>query len=105
MANVKAHFFLPLQDNDGRKLGAEMEDVKASVYAAFGGWTSTGRVQGTYRMADGSQAADKCRAFMVVLDESRLPELEQILRSFKERTLQEAIYLEVQRYIDIRFIR
>jgi ribosomal protein S21 len=41
---------------------------------------------------------------VVVLDESRVPELEQVLREFKAKTTQEAIYLEIQRDVDVRFI-
>ena len=34
----------------------------------------------------------------------QVPELEQVLRDFKSRTLQEAIYLEIQRDVDVRFM-
>jgi hypothetical protein len=30
--------------------------------------------------------------------------LEQVLREFKSKTLQEAIYLEIQRHVDVRLI-
>jgi hypothetical protein len=39
-----------------------------------------------------------------VLDEARLPELEQVLRDFKDKTLQEAIYLEILWDVEVRFI-
>ena len=55
-------------------------------------------------MADGSQALDESGAYVVILDESRLPELEQVLRDFKGKTLQEAMYMEAQREVDIRFL-
>ena len=42
--------------------------------------------------------------YMVFLDEERLGELEQVLQDFKTRTLQEVVYLEVQRGVDIRLI-
>ena len=41
---------------------------------------------------------------MVVLEEDRVPELEAVLREFKAQTLQEAIYLEIQRGVEFRFL-
>ena len=52
----------------------------------------------------GQSPLDESGAYKVILDESRLPELEQILRDFKAKTSQEAIYLEIQRDVDVRFI-
>ncbi len=74
------------------------------MYVRFVGWTLWGYVKGAYRMADGTQALDESEAYVVILDESRLPELEEDLRDFKSRTLQEALYLEVHRDVDVRFI-
>jgi hypothetical protein len=39
MAQVKAVFLLPLFDNDGRSLRAEIDEVCAKVYGLFDGWT------------------------------------------------------------------
>jgi NADPH-dependent ferric siderophore reductase len=47
---------------------------------------------------------DVCNSYMLVTDEARIPELEAILREFKAKTTQEAIYLEIQRNVDVRFI-
>jgi hypothetical protein len=104
MAKVKALFYLPLRDNDVRDLTAETEELRTDLYIRFVGWTFLGYVKGAYRMADGTRALDESGAYMVILDESRLPELEQVLRDFKAKTLQEAIYLEIQRDVDVRFI-
>jgi hypothetical protein len=104
MAKVKTVFYLPLKDNDGRDLAAEIEDVRTELYVRFVGWTFLGYVKGAFRMADGTPALDECGAYVVILDESRVPELEQVLRDFKGKTLQEAIYLEIQRDVDVRFI-
>jgi hypothetical protein len=105
MDQVKAVFYLPLRDNDGRDLTAEAEAAKSELYVRFAGWTFLGYVKGTYRMADGSQSLDESAAYLVVLEETRLGELEQILREFKNKTSQEAIYLEIQRDVEVRFIR
>ena len=102
---AKATFFLPLVDNDGRDLGAGHQVVRKRVYALFDGWTFLGYVEGVFRMADGTQALDRSAAYVVVLDEGRVGEMEGVLREFKATTSQEAIYLEVQRGVDFRFLR
>ena len=102
---MKAVFYLPLRDNDGRDLTTEAEAVKTELYVRFAGWTFLGYVKGAYRMIDGSQSLDEAASYLVVLEEVRLGELEQVLREFKEKTTQEAIYLEVQKDVEVRFIR
>ena len=104
MAIVKAMFFLPIQDNDGRDLAEEIEDTLDRVYSQFGAWTWQGNVRGTFRMADGSRSDDTNAAYMIFLDEDRISELEQVLRDFKARTTQEAILLEIQRDVELRLI-
>jgi len=42
MADVKATFCLPLKDNDGRTLAAEIGLVEDACFEAFGAWTLTG---------------------------------------------------------------
>jgi hypothetical protein len=46
MADVKATFYLPLKDNDGRSLTAEISAVEDACFEAFGAWTLTGYFQG-----------------------------------------------------------
>jgi hypothetical protein len=104
MAVVKAVFLLPVQDNDGSDLTAAIDEVRNRLFALFGGWTLEGSVSGSFRMPDGSEKIDVCAKHMVFLDESRLPELEQVLRDFKAKTTQAAIYLEVQRDAEIRLL-
>ncbi|MBW3539384.1 MAG: hypothetical protein KY476_03870 [Planctomycetes bacterium] len=104
MAEVKALFYLPLRDTDGRDLAVEIEVLETELYVQFAGWTFQGYVKGAYRMADGTQVLDESAAYVVVLEESRIAELEQVLRVFKGKTLQEAIYLKIHRDIDVRFL-
>jgi hypothetical protein len=104
MSQVKALFYVPLTDNDGRDLALEIADLEAVLYLRFAGWTSTGYVKGAYRMADGTPSLDTRASYVLILDEARLPELKEVLREFKSRTLQEAIYLEISRDIDVQFI-
>ena len=73
-------------------------------FVGVAGWTFQGYVKGAYRMPDGTQALDESAAYFVVLDETRIGELEGLLRQFKSRTLQEAIYLEIQRDVEVRFL-
>jgi hypothetical protein len=105
MSKIKAVFYLPLRDNDGRPLSAEIDDLEADLYLRFVGWTFLGYVKGVYEMADRSRALDESAAYAVVTEEERIGELEDSLRVFKKQTLQEAIYLEIQRDVDIRLIR
>ncbi len=105
MSQVKAVFYVPLKDNDGRDLAAETEELKTELYVRFVGWTFLGYVKGAWRMADGSQALDESGAYFVILDDTRLAELEQVLKDFKGKTLQEALYLEIHRDVEVRFVR
>ena len=104
MAQVKATFYLPVADNDGRPLLREIQAVRREVFDLFVGWTFLGFVKGAFLMTDGTMVIDESEAYMVVLDEDRVFELERVLAEFKMKTLQEAIYLEINRDIDVRLI-
>src|SRR5437899_151788 len=96
MSTVKAVFYLPLRDNDGRELRLEIDDVELEMVFRFGGWSLTSVVKGMYLMADKLPVFDDLNAYAVVTDESRLQELRDLLLDFKAKTIQEAIYFEVQ---------
>ncbi|HUR55827.1 MAG TPA: hypothetical protein VMZ71_16945 [Gemmataceae bacterium] len=104
MAQVKLVFYLPLRDNDGRELRQEIADTELELVSLFDGWTFTGVVKGMWLMADKSPAYDESNSYAVVTDESQIPTVEAILRDFKARTTQEAIYFEVQYNTDVRFL-
>ena len=104
MAKVKAAFFLPLRDNDGRELDGEIKAAEVELYATVVGFTRSGDVTGAYQMADGTIAEDQSRSYFVVLDESRLEEVKDVLRRFKAKTTQEALYFEVQYNTVVDFI-
>jgi hypothetical protein len=104
MALAKAIFYLPIADNDGRELVYEHEETRWVVYDLFDAWTYIGQVEGIFRVADGSHAMDRSAAYVVIIVEERIPELEHLLRAFKARTKQEAIYLEIQHGVDFRLI-
>ncbi len=98
-------FFIPIKDNDGRDLTAEKDDLEMELYLRFVGWTFLGFVKGAYRMTDGTRVLDEHRSYAIILDESRLPEVEDVLREFMDQTTQEAIYLEVQYNVEMRLVR
>ena len=104
MSMVKATFYLPLADNDGRNLAAEISDVEDRCYELFGAWTAAGFFKGAWRMGTGQRRIDTSAVYVVVIEEAQVKLLVELLREFKSRTTQEAIYLEVERDVDVRFI-
>ena len=104
MANVKATFYLPLKDNVGRDLGAEISQVEDRCFIEFGGWTQLGFFKGAWRMVDGERRFDTCAVYSILLPASRIVDLELILCDFKVAALQEAIYLEIEHQVDVRFL-
>lgn len=104
MAQVKATFYLPLKDNDGRDLDEEIAEVEDRCFIAFGAWTQLGFYKGVWRMESGQRAIDTSAIYSIILAEDRLEELEVILRDFKARTSQEAIYLEIEHHVELRLL-
>src|SRR5947209_3989871 len=104
MATVKATILLPVEDNDGRDLASEIEETRNQLYLVFRAYTSEGLVQGAYKMADGRQASDLLQEFILLVDESLLSALEEVIRGFKAKTTQEAMYLEIQHGVEFRLI-
>ena len=96
--------FLPVRDNDGRDLTVERQAAEEDLFFIYLGWTFLGMVQGAYRMTDGTRSIDDHRAYAVITDEAGLIEIEAVLRRFKSKTAQEAIYLEVQYNVEMRLI-
>src|SRR5262245_22827276 len=104
MATVKAILLLPVKDNDGRGLAAEIQEVRTRLWVAFAAYTDEGVVEGIFRMTDGSPALDNSRKITLFLDESAIAELEAILLDFKRQTIQEKMYLEIQHAVELRLI-
>jgi len=105
MAKIKAIFYVPLWDNDGSSLRTKIDDLEFQLYVHFVGWTKHGIATGAFQMADGSRSDDTHLVFYLVLDDSRVTELESLLLQFKKGTLQESIYLEIQRDVEFRFLK
>ncbi|MBM3992637.1 MAG: hypothetical protein FJ303_00545 [Planctomycetes bacterium] len=104
MAKIKAIFYIPICDNDGRNLDDEIDELEFDLYAEFIAWTKNGMIAGTYQMPDGSRSDDVHMVYSIFMDESRLKDLENILLAFKAKTTQESIYLEIQRNVEVRLI-
>jgi hypothetical protein len=104
MTQVKLVFYLPLRDNDGRTLYAEIADAEQELFNRFAGWTMVGVVKGMYMMADKTPAFDEGNAYELVTEDTRVSEVETILLAFKARTTQEAIYFEIIRNTEVRFL-
>lgn len=104
MAQVKLVFYLPLRDNDARELRPEIDEFELDLGLRFGGWSMVGVVKGTYLMADRTLSYDESNAYELVTDESRAEEVRDLLRAFKAKTTQEALYFEVQYNTAVEFI-
>lgn len=104
MAQVKLLFYLPQRDNDGRDLEAEIDELELDLLTRFGGWSMIGVIKGMYVMADKTPAYDESNAYEIVTDGSRAEEVRGLLRAFKAKTTQEALYFEVQYNTAVEFI-
>jgi hypothetical protein len=104
MAKVKVVFFVPVKDNDGRPLQAEIDDLEMELTIHFVGWTFQGYVRGYFRMADGTPSMDVSASYFIGMERSRLDEVVAILQNFINKTLQEALYLEIHDNVEFRFV-
>jgi len=104
LSRLKATFYLPLKDNDGRDLSAEIAEVEDRCFLLFDGWTLVGYFKGAWRMQTGAQSIDTSAVYHVILEEKQLQALEDLLRDFKAKARQEAIYLEIEHQVDVRFL-
>ena len=50
---LKATFYLPLKDNDGRDLSEEIARIEEACFLDFGAWTLSGYFKGVWRMQSG----------------------------------------------------
>ena len=104
MAQIKATFYLPVKGNNGEDLQSEIAAVEDLCFEKFSGWTMSGYFKGTWRMETGEKSLDTSAVYQVILDKTDVPELEKILQRFKAQTSQEAMYLELDRNVEVRFL-
>lgn len=101
---MKATFYLPLADNDGRDLSNEIQEVEDQCFIAFGALTQMGLFKGLWRTETGVRKIDINAIYMVILDDNGLDELKAIRKRFKAKTTQEAVFLEVSRDVETHLI-
>ncbi len=104
MKHVKATYYLPLADNDGRSLAAEIAEVEDAVFDSFGSWTLSGFFKGVWRMESGERKFDTSAVYVVILERSQVEKLRAILMRFKQKTVQEAIYLEILEGVELTLV-
>ena len=104
MEKVKAVFYLPKLDNNGRSLKTEIKELEMELTLRFAGWTCQGYVTGHYRMADGSSAKDVNASYFVIMEKARIDELKELLHGFIKKMQQEAIYLEIQKEVEFYLV-
>ena len=80
------------------------DDLEMDLTIHFVGWTFQGYVRGYYRMADGKPCMDVSASYFIAMERSRIDELVEILKTFINKTLQEALYLEIHDNVEFRFI-
>lgn len=104
MAEVKATFYLPVRDNDGRDLSTEVDRVEDRLFDSFGTWTRVGLFKGAWRMKSGERKLDTSVVYTVIIDEGELPQLREILQEYKSSTTQEVILLELVHDVDVELL-
>ncbi|HZZ77708.1 MAG TPA: hypothetical protein VFE62_04260 [Gemmataceae bacterium] len=93
----RATLLIPLTFNDGtivpRPMLAAME---REIFLTFQGWTLVGEVKGAYQMQQtGQKNIDRLLHVWVVLEESDIPKLRDMIARFGTTLGQVAMYLEI----------
>lgn len=92
----KVTLLIPLTFNNGAPVPQEILDtVYTELYTMCGGLTVTGKVQGSYRMADGTRQNDILEQVWVVVDELELAALKALVAKFGSMLGQETMYFEI----------
>src|SRR5207248_2649382 len=92
----EAIVLIPLAYNDGTKIAHDiLKSIYAEAYAKFSGWTLEGKVTGAYRMQTGQRVVEKLQKLSIILPESQLRELEQMVARWAALLLQEVILPKV----------
>jgi hypothetical protein len=100
----EAIVLIPLTYNDGTEIPREtIESISDEVYVAFNGWMIKGTVKGAYRMQSGVKRVENLLEVSIVLGESLLPELEEMVGRWAARLGQETILLKITDYV-VKFV-
>ncbi len=95
MKKKKCLFLIPTSYNDGREVPpAVMDRILEDLDRNFDGYTVDSVVQGMWRMENGDVAKDRSLKIWMVIDETEVPLLKQLIKKFAKVLEQEAIYFE-----------
>jgi hypothetical protein len=95
---------IPLTYNDGSQVpeGA-IETMQEQIYAAFGGWTIEGTVQGAYRMQSGEKRVEHSLKVSIIMDESEIDELEAMVAGWCGELGEETMLLKITDFV-VKFV-
>ena len=99
---VKRTVVLPIRDNDGRRLTAELAECERELLRVAGGFTKTAS-SGAWVGAGGRTYRDRSRQYSIVLDPGSDAELVAMLPDWARRLRQEAIYTD-RAIVDVEFM-
>lgn len=93
----RATLLIPLTFNDGSAIPRPtLAAIEHEIYLTFKGWTLVGEVKGAYQMQQsGQKKVDRLLHLWVVLEETEIPLLKQMVARFAATLGQETMYLEV----------
>lgn len=108
-SSVKVTFVIPQKDNDGRDLYDEIVCLETDLTNLLGGFTKTACVGGWLNdgkcvVVEGGYTYFVGVSGNPVEREEAVKKVVTCLRWFKSRTLQEKIYLDVCRCVQVRFV-
>src|ERR1700736_6067378 len=92
----KVILLIPLTFNNGDPVPEELRNrIHSQLYALSGGLTVVGKVEGSYRLKDGARQNDVLEQVWVVVEETDLGALKQLVAQFGVLLNQEPMYFEV----------
>jgi hypothetical protein len=92
----EAIVFIPLTYNDGTRIPPDtIESISDEIFEVFDGWTGEGTVKGAYRMQTGEKRVEKLLKVSIVLAESQILKLEEMVADWCARLGQETMLLKI----------
>ncbi len=92
---MKFTTFIPSHRNDGTPVSeAELAAIQMELALQFGGATDEGPVKGMWLDEAGVMYRDTCRKLFVKCDDSRLVEVNDVVKSIGRRLGQKAMWIE-----------
>ncbi len=92
---MKFTTFIPTHRNDGTPVSdAELDAIQMELAIHFGGATDEGLVKGMWLDEGGTLYRDTCRKLFVKCDDSRVDEVNGIVKAIGRRLGQKAMWIE-----------